>query len=397
VQRQARAGDFAALRETVRGPEGKKVDTFELAEEVLAYEVRSASTIDDRRFIASLGPCAAEIDRALFQRSKKRDAVGGEAALVLYEIDRYRGPRPARFQSSSEGAFRALAARATVSDHAQRVAYFVDDDERVRQAALEASVDAKDERDLPALLEASRLDPSPYIRSRALYALGQLGGERVHHALVDRLTSTDPEVQLSVLDALAQPEVAEVDHYAALQSVVDRGEGIPALHAAYLLSRIPQAGDAAQHGVARLLTFAEHGSEEEQRLALRLLPAQEPRAEALLLAATEHANPEVQVIAWARLLGRDASRKKAEAALLELANASDRVAYQARSALAAGGSAAVLPFLIEQARAPQVEFRLLAGQAFIRLGRDRELAPLLADPATRIRRALACSRVAAER
>ena len=82
---------------------------------------------------------------------------------------------------------------------------------------------------------------------------------------------------------------------------------------------------------------------------------------------------------------------------LELARGDDRVAYQARSALAAAGSEAVLPFLIEQARAPQVEFRLLAGQAFIRLGRDQELAPLLADPATRVRRTLACGRLAAER
>jgi hypothetical protein len=66
--------------------------------------------------------------------------------------------------------------------------------------------------------------------------------------------------------------------------------------------------------------------------------------------------------------------------------------------LAAGfRSEAVLPFLLEQARAPQVEFRLLAGQAFIRLGRDHELAPLLADPATRVRRTLACGRLAAER
>src|SRR5690606_3074321 len=216
VQSQARGGDFAAVRQTLAGPDGKKTDTLRLAREVLSYEVSRAREIEDRAFIASLGPCATAVDRPLVRRSKTRDAVGGEAALVLYEIDRYRGPAPHRFQSSPEGASRALAARATASDHAQRVAYCVDDDERVRQAALAAAIDAKDERDLPALLEASRLDPSPTIRSRAIYALGQLGGERVHHALVDRLKTAPSDLQLSVLDALAQPGVADVDDHAAL-------------------------------------------------------------------------------------------------------------------------------------------------------------------------------------
>ena len=401
VQSQARAGDFAAVRQTLAGPDGKKTDAVRLAREVLTYELSAARSIDDRAFVASLGPCADAIDRPLFQRSKTRDAVGGEAALVLYEVDRYRGPAPQRFQSSPEGAFRALAARDTISDHAQRVAYFVDDDERVRHAALAAAIDAKDEHDLPALLEASRLDPSPAIRSRALYALGQLGGERVHHALVDRLQTSPDDLKLSVLDALAQPGVAEVDDRATLAHVVDSGRGVVALHAAYLLSRLPSETDGdralSEKGTERLLSFAKDGSEEEQRLALRLLPASEPRAEARLRSATEDPNPEVRVIAWARLLGRDASRSAAETALLELARGSDRVAYQARSALAAGGSEAVLPFLLEQARAPQIEFRLLAGQAFIRLGHDHELAPLLADPATRVRRTLACGRLAKER
>lgn len=401
VQSQARAGDFAAVRQTLAGPAGKKTDTLRLAQEVLSYEISAARAIEDRAFVASLSPCATAVDRPLFQRSKTRDAVGGEAALVLYEIDRYRGPAPHRFQSSPEGAFRALAARATVSDHAQRVAYFVDDDERVRQAALAAALDAKDERDLPALLEASRLDPSLTIRSRAIYALGQLGGERVHHALVDRLQTAPGNLQLSVLDALAQPGVADVDDHAALAHIVDSGRGTTALHAAYLLSRLSPGAEGSEalieKGLARLLSFAQDGSEEEQRMALRLLPASEPRAEARLRSATEDANPEVRVIAWARLLGRDASRPAAEKALLELARGDDRVAYQARSALAAAGSEAVLPFLLEQARAPQVEFRLLAGQAFIRLGRDQDLAPLLVDPATRVRRTLACGRLAAER
>jgi HEAT repeat protein len=404
AQAQARAGDFVALRATLATPESRKTDVGRLAREVLAYEIKSSDNIDDRSFIASLRPCAVKIDGPLLERSKTRDAVGGEAALLLYEIGEYRGPAPKRFQSSPEGAFRALAARATKDDHAQRVAYFVDDDERVRQAALEAAVEAKDERDLPALLEASRLDPSPYIRSRALYALGQLGGARVHHALVDRLVTPNADLQLAVLDALAQPGVAAVDDYAALVHASESREGTLALHAAYLLSQlaarpktVPQQGTLAATGTARLLAFAEQGSEEERRLALRLLPASAQETESLLLTAAKDPNPEVRVLAWARLLGRDKHRAAAEGALLELAKGSHRVAYQARSALAAGGSLAVLPHFEEQAAAPQVELRRLAGQAFIRLGRDQELAPLLADPSESVRRTLACGRIAAER
>lgn len=402
---QARTGDFAAVRETLSGPEGERTDAARLAREVLAYEIRAAKEIEDRAFIASLGPCAADVERPLLARSKTRDAIGGEALLVLYEANRYRGPRPKRFQSSPEGAFRALAARDTATDHAQRVAYFVDDDERVRQAALEAAVDAKDERDIPALLEASRLDPSPYIRSRAFYALGQLGGERVHHALLDRLTTAPPELQLSVLDALAQPDVAKVDGSMSLLHLAEKDRGLVGLHAAYLLSSGPRRPDASpedakmlrQTGTLRLIAFAEGGTEEEQRLALRLLPTDSPATESILLRASGDPNPEVRVIAWARLLGRPKHRPAAEQALLALAKERDRVAYQARSALAAGGSLAVLEYFQAQAKAPQVELRLLAGRAFIRLERERELAPLLADPATRVRRSLACARLARDR
>ena len=401
MQLEARRGDFAAVRETLEKSE--KTDTGRLALEVLSYEIRSAQDIDDRAFIASLRPCAVAVDRVLSKRTKTRDALGGEAALLLYEIDRYSGPRPKRFRSSPEGAWRALAARATASDDAQRVAYFVDDDQRVRQAALEAAVEAKDERDLPALLEVSRLDPSPYIKSRALYALGQLGGARVHHALLDRLAAPTDDLKLAALDALSQPRVAAVDDYQSLVRLVDSDRGILGLHAAYLLTQLAQRTEAKDRptlvglGTARLLAFAKDGSEEEQRLALRLLPAADPRTEAALLEATKHANPEVRVIAWARLLGRPKWRTAAEGALLGLAKEKDRVAYQARSALAAGGSEAVLPYFQEQAKSPYIELRLLAGQAFVRLGRDQELAPLLADPSERIRRTLSCSRLAAER
>jgi len=392
------------LRKTLAGPEGKSTDVARLSREVLSYEITASREIDDRRFIASLRPCALKVDGPLEKRSKTRDAIGGEAALLLYEIGEYDGPAPKRFQSSPEGAFRALAARDTSSDHAQRVAYFVDDDQRVRQAALEAAVEAKDESDLVALLEVSRLDPSPFIRSRALYALGQLGGARVHHALVDRLVTPSADLQLAVLDALAQPGVAEVDGYAALLRTSESKQGSLALHAAYLLSQLamrppatPDQRSLAATGTARLLAFAQHGSEEERRLALRLLPATAAETEAALLAASKDPNPEVQVIAWARLLGREKWRPPAEAALLTFARGSDRVGYQARSALAAGGSLEVLPYFTQQAKAPQVELRLLAGQAFIRLERDQELAPLLADPSSRVRRTLACGRIAAER
>jgi HEAT repeat protein len=401
VQLEARRGDFPAVRETLKKAE--KTDVPRLALEVLSYEIRSAEDIEDRAFIASLRPCAAPVDRVLSKRTKTKDALGGEAALLLYELDRYNGPRPKRFRSSPEGAWRALAARATASDDAQRVAYFVDDDERVRQAALEAAVEAKDERDLPALLEVSRLDPSPYIRSRALYALGQLGGARVHHALLDRLDAPTDDLELAALDALSQPGVGAVDDYQSLVRLVDTDRGTLGLHAAYLLTQLAHRPDVkdkqtlVRTGTERLLSFTKDGSEEEQRLALRLLPASDPSTEAALLEATQHANPEVRVIAWARLLGRPKHRPAAETALLGLAKDKDRVAYQARSALAAGGSEAVLPYFQEQAKSPHIELRLLAGQAFVRLGRDQELAPLLADPSERIRRTLACGRLATER
>src|SRR5262245_5148860 len=53
AESQARAGDFAAVRQTLAKPDERAANVHRLALEVLRYEIKSAKDIEDRSFIAS--------------------------------------------------------------------------------------------------------------------------------------------------------------------------------------------------------------------------------------------------------------------------------------------------------------------------------------------------------
>lgn len=392
--RAARSGDFAEARTRLeQAPIHEPAELERLAVATLSYDIERAEGHPGRVFVASLRACARELTPALRRRAKKEDAIGAEAGLLLLGIDRYRGRAPREFAHDPDGAWRALAARAE-KDQVRRVRYLTDDDERVRSAALEAAFAAQDERDLEAMLEVSRLDPSPHLRSRAIAWLGQLGGKRAYRALLDRLPRAETTLALGIVDALSRPGVFEVGGEAALGRLMHERSDVVGLHAAYLLSR---SGEAAQPpstwvGPARtrLVHFAEQGTEEERRMALRLLPLEDARTDDLLVRSSGAPDRNVALIAWARLLGRPRYERSATAELEKIAQGNDRLAHEARAALAAGGKRVVLPLLQKQARELQPELRLVAGRGLLRLEAYEDLAPLLLDASEEVRSPLAC-------
>jgi HEAT repeat protein len=386
----AQRGELEELRVTLRDNDYTPRQVRNLARALLDGEIRRAKDREDREFVRSLRPCAIEVSSALIARSKKRDGVAAEATLLLLEIGRL-SRNPKRYRDDEDGAFRAVYARATKSDHEARTQLFVDDDERVRRAALLAAIEAEDARDVGALLEVSRLDPDPLCRHRAYQALGAIGGANVTEALLDRFPRADTELKLAIVDAWSSPKLYPSGGKRQLQRLLMREEGLPSVVAASILARDSHTM-VSTPALGRMTQFAETGTTDERRLALRLIPLSSDVATRALLKASKDAEDDIAVVASARLLSHASTRSEAEHRLKAWArDPESRVRFQARAALAAAGSESVLPWLTEQTQASEPPTREVAGTGLIRLGALANARPLLADEDVGVRRTIACA------
>lgn len=384
----AQSADFAALRKTLERERLQPSQVRRLAREVLSAEIVRAKDREDRAFVSGLGACSEPLSKALKQRARTHDGVGAEAALLLLEDGRLTDATK-RFQDEEDGAWRALAARAASREDELRRTYYLDNDERVRRAALLAALEAKDKDDVEALLEVARLDPDPLSRNRAYQVLGLVGGKRVALALRDRFETADEELRLAIVDAWARPQMYEKGGRGQLTRLLTRESGFEALYAASVLTK---DGDETlrNRAINRLLSFTKEGTTEERRLAARLLPRGTKGTTMRLLELTKSEDREVAVIAWARLLGDPEQKELAHATLLTWAKEETSVGLQARSALSVTGDERILPFMKQQMRSKAPESRRVAGAALVRLGAYTELAPLLADEEPSVRRTVTC-------
>ncbi len=390
--KQAQHADYDGLRRTLSEHNLNASQTRRIAQAVLAADVRGAKDREDRDFVRSLRACSSKLTKALADRAETTDGVGAEAALLLLESGNW-NKNPHSFKDAEDGAWRALAARAATFDGKQRRSFFVDDDERVRRAALSAALETADVEDLPALLEVSRLDPDHLTRNRAYQTMGRIGGPEVTAALHDRYSPADEELRLAIVDAWGQPRVFKAGGERELTRIMTHESGFPALHAASILVR-KSGSDVANQAATRLERFVIDGTPQERRLALRVLPMERPDTKPLLVAQTKNNDQEVALIAWARLLGSSSYEKPAQKALSEWARSDSHLAYQARAALAASADDRILPLLIRQSQDDDPETRQVAGYGLVRLGSWPYIARLLADPEPSVRHAVACRTVA---
>lgn len=125
-------------------------------------------------------------------------------------------------------------------------------------------------------------------------------------------------------------------------------------------------------------------------MALTLLPRPHPETTPQLLKLAADRDEEISLLAWARLLGVPRYRAAAQIKLLDWADSTSVLAYQARAALASAGDATIVPFLERQLAHQEERTRINAGYGLLRLNAWKEMAPLLADPAPKVRRAIAC-------
>lgn len=341
--------------------------------------------------------CIGAVESTLDDLSERRDAGGGAAMLALVDSGRSsEGDLVSLYAEDSDPVWRSVGARAAMGcEHGQmRRALLLDDDLRVRRAALYAARAEVCAEDRAALIEAARLDPDPLSRSVAVQALGALGGPEVVLALMDLWQASDAETRQGIVDAWATEPTYVAGGEARLLATVEKETGLVRVVAARgLLQNESQHAPLARNVLSKA---ARLGPSDERRLALGFLPLDTEGVKELEEAGKSD-DPSVAVAAARRLLRVEEKRKAARARLVELAkNDSTPVRRQAEMALAHDGDRSVLPALEKAQSSPDAEERRHAALALLALGDYPTAATGLADDVARVRTQVACAVLAAK-
>jgi len=385
-------------QEIARAEQGGALDRGRLrllGHAVAEREIAGAQGADGALQLAVFRPCLSELEVALDERAERGDEVAAVATLLLFEAGkRQASDLVSRYQEADSGAFRALAARASLApEHADlRRRYFTDADERVRQGAFEAAQKAPFSSELAELLEAARLDPSPANRARAAQAVGRIGSEPAVLGLLDLFTGGDEQEQLAVLDAWSEAPSFRRGGERELGHALNRS-GLVSVSAATLLLRSPDSRAAA---VAVLAHAIAEGSDDERRLALMTAPLTEPSVQEALEKAAKNPSPELTPLVLSRLLELPRAAAQARAKLEKLAQDKNDYGLEANYELARLGSSGAITRVEQELSHEHAGHRLRAALTLAGLGKLQHLAPRLADKDPLVRATLAC-RLAEER
>jgi hypothetical protein len=389
-------GDLTTLRrglaEEKRRGELDQQRVTEIAHAVAAREIYSGTGVAGARRIHSLRACAEPLLNELDARADRLDEGGAESTLTLFALGRLRHAGLFdRYHDADSAAWRAVAARAAIEPEAftARRKFFVDPDERVRRAALEAANSAPSPLDFDALLEAGRVDPDPMARSLAVRGIGALGGERATRGLADLWERADEDVRLAILGAYAAKATFASGGREALLHAAETGRGVVAVAAAGELLRV----DASSRGAALtlLLRALREGGSDEQRLAVLLIPLGQQGVVEGLKKASDGADPGVRVAALEKLSSLPAERSLALAKLRQVAKAGSNASDEANHALARSGDASVAPKFRTDLASKNDLRREAAGRALVALGDWKNAATLLGDGSAEVRVATACT------
>jgi len=386
--------DLSSLRRSIAAEQKKggldRSRASEIAQAVAAREVYSGVGPGATARIRSLRACAPPVMDALEARSSRQDEPAAEAMLVLLAHRRVAAePLASRYDDADSGAWRAVAARASLSPSRflKRRQYFVDPDQRVRRGALEAALEAPAPLDQPALAEAARLDPDALCRSLATRALGMIGGERAVRALMDLWEHGDDDDRVTIVEALSKRPTLVAGGREELLHLAETDRGVPGVAAAGTLLRVePSSAAQATALLARAIT---QGSVDEQALAIQVSPLAGPVIQALEEASRD-ADPDVRVAALTRLLEAPSARNRAVVALRDHAKGQGDAGDAARAALARTGDRSVEPGFVKALASPAWRTRQEAGLALLSLGDFVHASTLLADDDANVRVAVAC-------
>lgn len=361
----------------------------DLAYAVAEREIASAQGADGAQQLTLFRACSRELAPALDERAGRGDEVAAAAILILFDAGKRNGAElVTRYQEADSGAFRALAAHGALAEaHAGlRRRYFTDPDERVRRGAFEAAMKTPASGQLPDLIEAARLDPSPSNRARATKAVGRVGGEAAVLGLLDLFAAGDEQEQLAVLDAWSDPRSFPHGGERELGRALNK-PGLVSVSAASLLLRSNDSRAAAVSVLARAIS---DGSDDERRVALMSAPLDERSIVEALDKASRNASPELKPLVLARLVELPGSAASARASLEKLAEDKGDAGLEASYTLARLGSLRAVQRVEQELSSPRGSRRLRAALLLVSIGKRQRLAPRLADQDPQVRASLAC-------
>jgi hypothetical protein len=384
--RTALQADLPALKAAIEDADKQnRIDPSELVElagAVLERELASLSASADG--FPDVAPCARQIRPALEHVANGSGDYSAPAALALIDAG-FGAPRAAK----SEATLQVIEARRAVGERAgeRRRAFMLHGEASVRRAALSASLDGSDRRDITALAEAARLDPDPEARVLAIRGLGHIGGDAAVLALDDVHASAPPPERREIVRSWSAPATFAAGGQAELEDVA-QGNGELSVRAAIALeARLPGSALAS----AALVRAIEGDALEPRLVAIEAAPWSAKPVRAAILGARKHKDAATRVLALWRFavageLDPDATRELEQLGT----DTVTPVGAVARAALARAGQSSVKPALRADLGAKQADRRVLAALSLLELEDWAGTARALGDDSPRVRRAVAC-------
>ncbi len=410
----ARRGDSAAVARAIepalRAGKLGDDDAARIARAVAVNAIESSKGDDAQARVRDVRSCATALSSTLDERSKTHDAAGAEAAATLFDIGELSEGSARRWLVDTSDDWRAIGARGLVrdEDRAARSKALVDPSVKVRRASMRASAAARDTRDVPALLEAARVDPDLMARSEAVRAVSRIdprGGD-VAVRLHDLWSTSDDALREDIARAYMSPNIAASGGAEELRGLLAAGHGPGVVSGAAIVIMGTRMGpngepmwdaETRKSAVAILVRTIDEAPRRDRLLAIAMAPLSSDDVRAAIRRATVETNDlETREAALSRTLEIPTERAAAAKTLLAFASPTspEHVARRARLALAAGGELSVQAWIEADLKSPEPEARLLAASALVSLHRGARAAPLLADADAHVRTSAACALLA---
>src|SRR6185312_11887795 len=313
----------------------------------VADHALSAKGDDARDRVRELSACASALASELEDRMKMHDAAGAEAAMALLEIDELSAGAAREWLQDTSDDWRAVGVRGLVrdSDAAARQKALLDPSAKVRRASMRASAEAKAAGDVPALLEAARVDPDLMARTEAVRAIGRIdpSSADVVNRLHDLWTSSDDALREDIAHAWIAPHLAAAGGAEEIRTLLAAGHGPGVVSAAALVAMGARTAEGKttfddgtkKSAVAVLVRTIDRAPRRDRLLALAMAPLSNAELRDAVNRATGEANDlETRESAWSRLLELPAEHDAAKKALLAFASpeSPESVARRARLA-----------------------------------------------------------------
>jgi hypothetical protein len=417
AMRAAERGDYAALRAEVgaKHAQGKisNDEAADLGKALAKHEIATAKPEDAIQRVRDVRACALELDDALKERSKAKDAAGAEAALARLESGELDTGDARSFAADGDPAWRAVGARALdrSEDRTARQRLIVDGNPNVRRQAVRAAQKARDIADVETLLETARVDPDPMVRTEAVRALARLpmhGQVDLANRLRDLWINADDPLREDIALAWASPDIYATGGREALRMQIATANGPGVIEASVAVLRDWERRDREMVNLAtgHIVRAIESGTRPRrmQAIAVAKLSARcersvtsicdDPAADMLaaLVKASQDDDAEIRLSAHSRLLQSPKHRAEAIKALEVIGGQPGHpLGSRAKFALASAGHVKVQAWIEEDLKSADAHERLAAASALSALGRSARAAPLLADGDAQVRTRAACT------